>query len=64
MEKSEGKNLNHLQAGELDANQLKTYEYIGRMKWDELSQLPSPRDGAMRMARRKALPGSCLRCLL
>lgn len=55
MEKNEGKNLNHLQAGELDANQLKTSEYIGRMMWDELSQLPCPRDGAMRRNRRKTL---------
>lgn len=60
VEKSEGKNLHHLEAGGLDANQLKVaYKHIGRMVvGEECSGPPSVRDGAMTMTIRKPLPRS------
>lgn len=60
VENSQGKNLSHLQAAGLDANQLKiACKYIGRMIVKD-----EPRDGAMRMTIRRPLPRSCLKCLL
>lgn len=55
VEKSEGKKLKSPQTGGLDANQSQVASnYTARMTVrDELSQLPSARDGAMRVTSRK-----------
>lgn len=60
VEKSEGKNLSHPQTGGLDAKQSHVAsKYTARMMVrDELSQLPSARDGAMRVTSRKPWPRS------
>lgn len=60
MEKSEGKNVRHLQAGGLDANQLQVaYKHMGRMVvGDKCCGPPGVRDGAVTMTIRKPLPRS------